>query len=389
MSENEAKLDAEPLLEETQHMAQQQSADAQIGSKKPESIEDAIAKAATNRRFQRRPLTQQFLQEDYEQNMLGTTAGFFCAIWAGWLLGEPVSSLFTSFSYQDVDLDGYYYFGGKDISLSVMLAIKTLFVRAGLFRYVIRTVLQALGVHPFERRQKLAEQVYLMLSLSVSVVASAYFILPLRASGLAHLWDGYPVASVPLASKLFVIFECSYRLSELIALYFEGEKRVDYYDQALLYYFVLGIVGCSSLLGMVELVGIVLLCTDLPRLITAAADACQILSLALYKPLLGAAAAASGVISVAILPHLLYVVASASPSVSTDKNTAKDGAVWTAGMRTAFISTFVVIIALGLRYTASLVSELVSRPSSPVATDGKDAKAGKGQGDGAETKKTQ
>ncbi|KAI8325451.1 hypothetical protein GQ54DRAFT_308393 [Martensiomyces pterosporus] len=296
-----------------------------------ESLDDVISKAASSRRFQRRPLTPEFLQEDYEQNMLGTSAGFFCAIWAGWLLGEPVSRIFTSFSYEDVDRDGFYYFGAKDIALSILLATKVLFVRALLFRYAIRPLIKALGVHPFERRQKLAEQIYLALILLSSVLASMCFLLPLSAGGLGHFWDSYPVASIPFACKVFVIVQCAYRISELIALYFEGEKRNDYYDQAFAHYFMLGVLGCLGLLGLIDFASLVLVCTDLPRLITAAADACQILSLAF---------------------------------VAAEGAKLEDGAVWTSGMRTMFVSTFVAVVVLGLRYTASLCSEFVAGPAS-------------------------
>ncbi|KAJ2536732.1 hypothetical protein IWW35_006647, partial [Coemansia sp. RSA 1878] len=46
---------------------------------------------APKRRFQRRPLSAETLQTIYDNNIMGATAGFFCAIWAGWLMGERIS----------------------------------------------------------------------------------------------------------------------------------------------------------------------------------------------------------------------------------------------------------------------------------------------------------
>ncbi|KAJ2106225.1 hypothetical protein GGF48_006180, partial [Coemansia sp. RSA 921] len=75
----------------------------------------------------RRPLSAETLQTIYDNNIMGATAGFFCAIWAGWLMGERISSTFTTPSYEDPKTPYHYYFGVKDIALVLLVASKILF----------------------------------------------------------------------------------------------------------------------------------------------------------------------------------------------------------------------------------------------------------------------
>ncbi|ORX71476.1 hypothetical protein DL89DRAFT_126791 [Linderina pennispora] len=270
--------------------------------------------------------------------MLGTTAGFFCAIWAGTLLSEPLASSFTSFDYPDVDVDGYYYFGGKDIALSLLLASKLLFVRALLFRYVLRPLLRACGVTTFERRQQIAEHLYLAAVSGVSVLAGAYFALPL-VEGVEGVWSGYPSLSVPFAAKVFVVTQAAYRISELAVLYFEGESRQDYYDHAIVLYLTAGLIACAGRLGLVGFAGAVAVCIDLPVLCSAAA---RITGIGF-----GAAKMAAIAVRCAVLPLLALSTARGAPEVLAEGN-PDEGLLWTQGMRITFLSTLFVVLALGI-----------------------------------------
>ncbi|KAJ1996911.1 hypothetical protein GGI04_005598, partial [Coemansia thaxteri] len=148
---------------------------------------DPASEPPTRKRFQRKQPSAEYQQEDYEQNTLGVTAGFFCAIWAGWLMDEHFSSMFTSFNYPDSDVDGRYHFGGKDVALVVLAASKVLFVRAAGHRYVLRPLLSVLGMTLFEKRQSAAECMYTAATCLLSVWFGAYY---LQTLDLAGLWSG-------------------------------------------------------------------------------------------------------------------------------------------------------------------------------------------------------
>ncbi|KAJ1670013.1 hypothetical protein GGF38_001822 [Coemansia sp. RSA 25] len=276
------------------------------------------------KRFQKRPLSAEYMQEDYEQNTLGVTAGFFCAIWAGWLMGEHFSSMFTTFDYPDLDNDGQYHFGGKDVALVVLITSKVLFARAILFRYVLRPLMRCLGVQSFERRQELAERVFASLVYSASALSGAYFVgllPPISSIGLEYLWSSACVsAGVSTEFKVFVLGQCALRLAELVAEFIEGESRPGYYRRIAIQYLIIGVLSCAGLLGRARFAGLTVLAVDLPVFITAATALLSGTVLASVKRALsavaGSVAAASALI---VLPGLAYASAWCESPASTSE----------------------------------------------------------------------
>ncbi|KAJ2731148.1 hypothetical protein IW152_004737 [Coemansia sp. BCRC 34962] len=282
----------------------------------------------TRKRFQKRTLSAEYLQEDYEQNTLGTTAGFFCAIWAAWLMGEHFSSMFTTFDYPDLDSDGQYHFGGKDVALVVLITSKLLFVRAGLFRYVLRPLLRYTGALAFERQQAIAEHVFAGLVYSVSTIVGAYFVgwprldsLGLMSlCGSAHIDEG-----VSVEFKVFVLGQCALRLAMFVAEFFEGESRPGYYRRLAIQYLLVGVLASAGLLGRTTFVGLVVLVIDVPSIIAAVSGVSDALS-AFFRQAINAVAGGIATFSaLVVLPGLTY----ASVKCASLDHTRASAQYWT------------------------------------------------------------
>ncbi|KAJ2663796.1 hypothetical protein IW148_002354 [Coemansia sp. RSA 1199] len=169
---------------------------------------------APKRRFQRRPPSAEMLQNIYDNIIMGATAGFFCAIWAGRLMGERVSSTFTTPSYKDAEIPYHYYFGVKDIALVLLVASKILFARTCIIRYIIRPALKRrLPDRDFLHQARLGTAVYSALVHLLSVGAG--------------LWAAYPILapksepysshdSVSAMEKLFIIVQGAMQVSEIV-----------------------------------------------------------------------------------------------------------------------------------------------------------------------------
>ncbi|KAJ2815090.1 hypothetical protein FBU31_007059, partial [Coemansia sp. 'formosensis'] len=194
--------------------------------------------------------------------------------------------MFATFDYPDLDNDGQYHFGGKDIALVVFIASKLLFVRAGLFRYVIRPLLRCLGVQPFEKQQAVAEHVYAGLVYSVSAISGSLFVgwPRLDSLGLESLRSSaYLGEGVSTEFKVFVLGQCALRLAELVAELIEGENRPGYYRRIALHYLLVGVLACAGILGRAEFAGLVVLATDLPAIFAAVSGAVSTMSAWLQK----------------------------------------------------------------------------------------------------------
>ncbi|KAJ2742436.1 hypothetical protein GGI20_004491 [Coemansia sp. BCRC 34301] len=277
----------------------------------------------TRRRFQKKQLSAEYLQEDYEQNTLGVTAGFFCAIWAGWLMGEHLSTMFTTFDYPDLDNDGQYRFGGKDLALVVLITSKLLFVRAALFRYVLRPLLRCLGVRSFERQQKLAEHAFASLVYSASAISGAYFagwLPPVVGSiGLERLQSNVCFSTgVSAEFKVFVLGQCALRLAELTAEFIEGENQPGYYRRIAIHYLFVGLLSCAGLLGRARFAGLAVLAVDMPVVIAAkAALLSATLPASIHCAMNALASIAMAASTLVVLPSLAYMSAWCESPVST------------------------------------------------------------------------
>ncbi|KAJ2334313.1 hypothetical protein GGH91_005729, partial [Coemansia sp. RSA 2671] len=180
--------------------------------------------------------------------------------------------MFTTFDYPDLDSDGWYHFGGKDVALVVLITSKLLFVRAGLFRYVLRPLLRSLGALTFERQQALAEHVFAGLVYTGSAIAGAYFVgwPRLDSMGLASLCGGAHLdEGVSAEFKVFVLGQCALRLAAFVAEFFEGENRPGYFRRIAIQYLLVGVLASAGLLGRVAFVGLVTLAIDLPSVFAA------------------------------------------------------------------------------------------------------------------------
>ncbi|KAJ2063317.1 hypothetical protein GGI17_001807 [Coemansia sp. S146] len=211
--------------------------------------------------------------------------------------------MFTAFDYPDLDNNGRYHFGGKDIALVVLITSKLLFVRAGLFRYILRPLLRCLGVQSFERQQSMAEQVYTGLVYSVSAIYGAYFVgwPQLDLLGLESLWSGASGEGVLTEFKVFVLGQCALRLAELVAVFVEDENRPGYYRRIAIHYLVAGVLACAGLLGQAKFAGLVVLAIDLPTVMAAASGS------ACLQQVMNAVAGGVAIVSaLVVLPSLVY-----------------------------------------------------------------------------------
>ncbi|KAJ1807302.1 hypothetical protein LPJ77_003090 [Coemansia sp. RSA 2523] len=174
---------------------------------------------APKRRFQRRPLSAETLQTIYDNNIMGATAGFFCAIWAGWLMGERISSTFTTPSYEDPKTPYHYYFGVKDIALVLLVASKILFARTCIIRYIIRPMLkQRLPLHDFLQQARLATAVYSALVYLLSACAGLWMAYPILARK-SELYSSHD--SVSAIAKAFIVVQGAMQVSEIVVQFAE------------------------------------------------------------------------------------------------------------------------------------------------------------------------
>ncbi|KAJ2749632.1 hypothetical protein IWQ56_007191, partial [Coemansia nantahalensis] len=81
---------------------------------------------APRQRFQRRPPSAETLADLHEHNMMGCSAGFFCACWAAWLMGDTPMRVLSDFRYGGA---GGHDFGPADAVVVVVVAAKLVFMR--------------------------------------------------------------------------------------------------------------------------------------------------------------------------------------------------------------------------------------------------------------------
>lgn len=169
------------------------------------------------KRFVRRPRTPMSIQEEYEQNTLGMAAGFFCAIWAGRLLPDPLCKIFTSLSYPTQN--GLYQWGIRDILLVWLLVSKVLFLRAALFRYVLRPLLTSPNNREFYVVQARVEKAG---GLVISMASILHSMCILCFNGIESQ-EG-PLTAASGVVKFFVLLQCAIQLSLLVVWYLENTQ---------------------------------------------------------------------------------------------------------------------------------------------------------------------
>ncbi|KAJ1833563.1 hypothetical protein LPJ63_002657 [Coemansia sp. RSA 2711] len=215
----------------------------------PNLSPDAARATEPKRRFQRRLPSAETLQEIYEQNVLGATAGFFCAVWAGRLMGEHFSSTFTTVGYEDVDRPHYHHFGAKDVALVVLVASKLLFARICAIRYILRPLLNArLSGWDFTRRVQLAAAAYTALVQLLSVGAGLWTCYPILG-GRRMVYE--PLASVSVGTKLAVVVQCALQIAEVAVQLVEDSDSKSMLHTKLGALLTLGTIAASSYQGLV------------------------------------------------------------------------------------------------------------------------------------------
>ncbi|KAJ1807059.1 Pleckstrin y domain-containing A member 1, partial [Coemansia sp. RSA 2598] len=218
----------------------------------PRHADDHAQTAGTGRprRFRKRVPSQELLQEDYEQNMMGATAGFFCAIWAGHLLGEHLSVALTTWS--PADDQGIHRLAASDLGVVVLLATKVLFLRALVFRYILRPALKhLLGTVEFAQRQAVAETVGCVL-WALLLVGPAMWILWVSSGG-----DG-----LGAMEKLFVVAQCAARVAGVAVGFLESRPL----DRVLAQYLLAGSLFSAGMLGQIRTAALLVCTWELPGL---------------------------------------------------------------------------------------------------------------------------
>ncbi|KAJ2160784.1 hypothetical protein GGF46_001972 [Coemansia sp. RSA 552] len=178
--------------------------------------------ATRRRRFEKRVLSAQQQQEMYEQNTMGATAGFVCAVVAAGLIGEPLSRSFTRFSYAETDDPVQYRFGARDAAPVVLGACLFLFARAYAYGRVLRPLAAwAVPSADYARKQRLAGAM-LCIAVQVALVcAGVIMAAPVLATGPAAAWKGYGQGVVGFAGKAAVIAVCAHQVAGMAALAIE------------------------------------------------------------------------------------------------------------------------------------------------------------------------
>ncbi|KAJ2500457.1 hypothetical protein GGH96_002697 [Coemansia sp. RSA 1972] len=217
----------------------------------------------TARRFQRRPPSAEMLQTIYDNNIMGATAGFFCAIWAGRLMGERVSSTFTTPSYEDPETPYHYYFGVKDIALVILVASKILFARTCIIRYIIRPMLKRrLPLRNFLHQAQLATAVYSALVHLLSVCAGLWMAYPISTQK-SELYSSHD--SVSALAKSFIIVQGAMQVSEIVVQFAERPAALFAKLNAGL---TLVVVVAASIQSSVPIAGVTVIASSVLHLVT-------------------------------------------------------------------------------------------------------------------------
>ncbi|KAJ2715843.1 hypothetical protein H4R19_000977 [Coemansia spiralis] len=264
----------------------------------------STAQPVPRRRFQRRPPSAEMLADLRDQNTLGAAAGFFFAVWAARLMGEPLARVFTDIHYGGA---GGYGFGPADAAVVALVASKLVFVRTCLARYIVRPLVRArLPDAPFDQCQRQTGSLCLAAMRLLSVCVGVWAAAPALAFvGAGAVWgDAQPSAT--LGAKCCVLALAAFQLCDLAVAYAEGLPSTPFpVAKALL---ALGAVASAAILGAVPLAGAAAAVSDLPCLVAAviAASSGGLLPWA-----------ARALLSVAMWtcpPALLYVAVVAGPT---------------------------------------------------------------------------
>ncbi|KAJ2556235.1 hypothetical protein EV175_002094 [Coemansia sp. RSA 1933] len=283
--------------------------------------------------------------------MAGITAGLFCAGWAARLLGIPAIDAFMKLSYEDPDRSDYYYFGVNDICMALVVACEMLFLRALLFRYVLRPGASWVSMRYFDRVwsfanvHQIAIWLFSMAMLSMSVIIGLQFAnLPLLLSSagsqewITAAWDGYPAGSVSLSTKLLVVCVGAARMAKFVTDAIE-EKGQGWFNRLLQTYLFLGLLSVFSVLGLLPLcMGALVLACDLPSLVESAARGVVVLgkcSLTKCRLALGAALGSYALSAFVIMPLVIYTATWGSPDTVVPLSGDQPGetVLWTGAMQ--------------------------------------------------------
>ncbi|KAI9505765.1 hypothetical protein GGI25_001177 [Coemansia spiralis] len=289
------------------------------------------------KRFEQRNPSAETLQINYEQNVTGTTAGLFCAIWAAKLLGLPLTEHFTTINYHNTDT-GLYGFGGSDLALGILIACKLLFVRALFSRYVVRPGIKRLASKRqrkwrFEEMQAVAKLVLDMVTLGTMVWLGLYLarVPVLVGQGYREwaevVWAGYPATGVTLLTKCIVVGIGAGRAVQLAIAFLES-TGANWFNCLAMSYLFIGLVMCLPVLGLLPLCGLLVIAVDLPAFTQAVAGVVAVLSgrfegkeLLYSKLAIGLVVGCFLVSMMGIVPLLIYTIRWASPeTVELEKN---------------------------------------------------------------------
>ncbi|PIA18932.1 hypothetical protein COEREDRAFT_79466 [Coemansia reversa NRRL 1564] len=177
------------------------------------------------KRLQRRRQNAESLYSVYEENVMGITAGFFCAVWAARLMGEHLSVAFTTVSYADTDNPNQYYFGIQDIALAILVTSKLLFVRICILRYLLQPLLRNYYLELSSKQQQQCATVVILVIMRLVSICTCLVESYMSPNMHETVWSSRQKLSVALYTKLLIVVQGSLQITYLVIYYFEDIKK--------------------------------------------------------------------------------------------------------------------------------------------------------------------
>ncbi|KAJ1880528.1 hypothetical protein LPJ57_002195 [Coemansia sp. RSA 486] len=280
-------------------------------------------------RFQRQTPSQEFLQEDYEQNVLGSTAGFFCAVWAGRLMGERLSITLTTWS--PASRQNNHHLAISDLGIVVLLVTKLLFIRALVFRYLLRPALKHLETtSSFASRQRAAEYIGRILLALLTTVSAIYMLC--RSTSLHS-------SGISAEEKLFIIGHSAIQLAAAAVGLLESTAP----DRVLAQYLNAGSLFSAGMLGYIHIAATLICAQETLAFIRGLSAVAKYFGVSGYGLLHRASTAFSFFALAIAVPWMVHRVAVAAPLEGS-----KDGG-WVLAMRSVFCVSAAVSSLVDLR----------------------------------------
>ncbi|KAI9469208.1 hypothetical protein BX667DRAFT_502665, partial [Coemansia mojavensis] len=222
-------------------------------------------KLVSRKRFQKRVPSAEALVGIYEHNVMGATAGFFCAIWAGRLMNEPVSCMFTTLNYKNAHIPYYYYFGAKDLALVILGISKVLFLRTASIRFILRPILHAACPRlSFACRTQLATAIFAAL-VHLILAGSGIWIAGANEDRQVYEMQSNMIG-ISVTAKIFVLLQFVFQAAEISVRFIEGPSLSSLPFAKLTSLLVLLATVAAGTWGMLSIAGVIVAASNVSQL---------------------------------------------------------------------------------------------------------------------------